>query len=182
MVQQWSTKEHVNVKSQPGLPLNVTGPLGCHFRLAAAEGAQIGLPEFDIGTVPASGGSARLSKCVGRDRALDMILRANKISGPEAHRIGLVHEVWPLAELKEQAVKLAHELAAQPALSVRGMLDVIVGSEDKTLQELIEAERVAVNRCRDSADSQEGSAAFLEKKETGVQSGRLTKHVASVHR
>ena len=65
-------------------------PLGCHFRLAAAEGAQIGLPEMDLGTVPAWGGSARLSKCVGRNHALDMILRAKKISGPRisAHRPG----------------------------------------------------------------------------------------------
>lgn len=139
-------------------------PLGCHFRLAAAEGAQIGLPELDLGAVPAWGGSARLSKCVGRDHALDMILRAKKITGPEALRIGLVHEVWPLAELKEQAVKLAHELAAQPALSVRGMLDVIVGSEDRTLDELIAAERRAIEQCRGSADSKEGIAAFLEKR------------------
>ena len=139
-------------------------PLGCHFRFAASEGAQIGLPEMDLGSVPAWGGSARLSKCVGRDHALDMILRGKKISGPEALRIGLVHEVWPLYELKEQAVKLAHELAAQPVLAVRGMLNVIVGSEDKTLEELIQAEREAGESCRDSADSREGIAAFLEKR------------------
>ncbi len=139
-------------------------PLGCHFRLAAAEGAQIGLPELDLGTVPAWGGSARLSKCVGRDHALDMILRGKKISGPEALRIGLVNEVWPLSQLKEQALKLAHELAAQPAASVRGMLEVIVGSEERTLDELIQAERKAVNDCRDAADSREGIAAFLEKR------------------
>ena len=75
-------------------------PLGCHFRLAAKENAQIGLPEMDLGAVPAWGGSARLSRCVGSHHALDMILRAKKISGPEAYRIGLVHEVWPVQELK----------------------------------------------------------------------------------
>jgi enoyl-CoA hydratase len=53
-------------------------PLGCHFRLAATEKAQIGLPELDLGAVPAWGGSARLAKCVGEDHALDMILRAKK--------------------------------------------------------------------------------------------------------
>ena len=74
-------------------------PLACHFRLAAAEGARIGLPELDLGTVPAWGGSARLTRCVGRNHALDMILRAKKISGPEALRIGLVNEVWPIDEL-----------------------------------------------------------------------------------
>ena len=139
-------------------------PLGCHFRLAADQGAQIGLPEMDLGSVPAWGGSARLSKCVGRDHALDMILRGKKISGPEALRIGLVHEVWPLSELKDQAVKLAHELAAQPALAVRGVMEVVVGSEDKTLEELLQAERRAVNKTFGSPDLQEGMMAFLEKR------------------
>ena len=67
-------------------------PLGCHFRLAAAQGAQIGLPEMDLGSVPAWGGSARLSQCVGKAHALDMILRGKKISGPEALRIGLARQ------------------------------------------------------------------------------------------
>lgn len=139
-------------------------PLGCHFRFAAAEGAQIGLPELDLGAVPAWGGSARLSKCVGRDHALDMILRAKKISGPEALRIGLVHEVWPLAELKERAMALALELASMPAQAVRSMLEVIVGSETKTLDELLAAEREAIRQTRGTADAKEGMAAFLEKR------------------
>ena len=139
-------------------------PLGCHFRLAAAEDAQIGLPEMDLGAVPAWGGSARLSKCVGRDHALDMILRAKKISGPEALRIGLVHEVWPMEELKDRAVALARELAAQPAQAVRSMLQVIVGSEDRSLDELLQLEREAVVANRGTADSKEGMMAFLEKR------------------
>ena len=139
-------------------------PLGCHFRLAATEGAQIGLPEMDLGTVPAWGGSARLSKCVGRDQALDMILRGKKISGPEALRIGLVHEVWPLEELKERAIELAQELAAQPALAVRGVLEVVVGSEDRALEELLQAERAAVYKTFGTPDQQEGMMAFLEKR------------------
>ena len=86
-------------------------PLGCHFRLAAQDNAQIGLPELDLGAVPAWGGSARLTKCVGEHHALDMILRAKKISGPEAFRIGLVHEVWPIEQLKEKALELAQTLS-----------------------------------------------------------------------
>ena len=139
-------------------------PLGCHFRLAADEGAQIGLPEMDLGTVPAWGGSARLSKCVGRNQALDMILRGKKVSGPEALRIGLVHEVWPLAELKDRALALAQELAAQPALAVRGILEVIVGSDDKDMDELLQAERKAVMQTMGTADQKEGMMAFLEKR------------------
>lgn len=139
-------------------------PLGCHFRLAAQEGAQIGLPELDLGAVPAWGGSARLTKCVGEHHALDMILRAKKISGPEAYRIGLVHEVWQLAELKPAAIALAHELAAMPARAVRSMLKVVVGGRERSLDELISAERAAVLENRGSADSREGMQAFLEKR------------------
>lgn len=140
-------------------------PLGCHFRLAAEEGAQIGLPEMDLGAVPAWGGSARLSKCVGSHHALDLILRAKKISGPEAYRIGLVHETWPLNQLKDRAISLAHELAKQPAGAVRSMMSVIVGSENRSLDELLAAERSAVNANRGTPDSQEGMMAFLEKRE-----------------
>lgn len=140
-------------------------PLGCHFRLAAEENAQIGLPEMDLGSVPAWGGSARLSKCVGNHYALDMILRAKKITGPEAYRIGLVHEVWPLGELKTRAIALAHELAKQPAGAVRSMLNVIVGAEDKSLDELLTAERAAVNANRGTADSKEGMLSFMQKRD-----------------
>ena len=140
-------------------------PLGCHFRLAADENAQIGLPEMELGAVPAWGGSARLSKCVGTHHALDLILRAKKITGPEAYRIGLVHEVWPLSDLKARAIALAHELANQPAGAVQSMLNVIVGSEDRSLEELLAAERLAVIANRNTADSREGMASFLEKRE-----------------
>ncbi len=139
-------------------------PLGCHFRLAAQDGAQIGLPEMDLGTVPAWGGSARLARCVGRDHALDMILRAKKISGPEALRIGLVQEVWPNDELQARARDLAHELAAQPSGAVAGVLDAIVGSGALSLEEGIAAERRAVVATFGTKENQEGIRAFLEKR------------------
>ncbi len=139
-------------------------PLACHFRLAAAEGARIGLPELDLGTVPAWGGSARLTRCVGRDHALDMILRARKISGPEALRIGLVHEVWPLDELFRRARDLAQELAAKPALAVAGVLRCVVGAGEKSLAEAIAEERRAVLSTLGTPDQREGIQAFLEKR------------------
>jgi enoyl-CoA hydratase/carnithine racemase len=139
-------------------------PLACHFRLAAAEGAKIGLPELDLGTVPAWGGSARLTRCVGRDHALDMILRAKKISGPEALRIGLVNEVWPLSELFERAHALASELAEMPAAAVAEVLRCIVDAGEKTLAEGIAEERRAVLATMGTPDQREGIQAFLEKR------------------
>jgi len=139
-------------------------PLACHFRLAATEGAQIGLPELDLGTVPAWGGSARLTRCVGRNYALDMILRAKKVSGPEAHRMGLVHEVWPIDELFDRGQALADELAAMPRVAVATMLRCIVGAETKTLEESLADERAAVHETFGTSDQREGMMAFLEKR------------------
>ena len=139
-------------------------PLACHFRLAAEEGAKIGLPEMDLGAVPAWGGSARLTRLVGRGHALDMILRAKKIGGPEAHRIGLVQEVHPLAELKSAAHALALELAAMSPLAVAGVLRAVVGAGEAPLAEGLAAEREAVRRCAGSRDQAEGMRAFIEKR------------------
>jgi len=139
-------------------------PLACHFRLAATEGARIGLPELDLGTVPAWGGTARLTRTVGRAHALDMILRAKKIDGPTAQAIGLVHELHPVAELKTRAIQLAEELAAQPPIAVAGVLRAVVGAEHLPLDEALLVERDAVRRCNNSADQIEGMKAFLEKR------------------
>ena len=140
-------------------------PLACHFRIAAAQGAKIGLPEMDLGTVPAWGGSARLPRVVGRDTAIDMILRGRVIDADEALRIGLVSETCPIGDLKKRAQELGDELAKQPRLAVKGMLDTLVGFETKTLQQSIEAERAAVHLTQGTADAREGMLAFLEKRE-----------------
>lgn len=139
-------------------------PLACHFRLAAAEGAKIGLPELDLGTVPAWGGTARLTRTVGRARALDMILRRKMIDGPTALVIGLVHEVHPLADLKRRALELAEEFAELPPLAVAGVMRAVVGAEHLPLEAALRVERDAFRRCAGSADQAEGIAAFLEKR------------------
>ena len=139
-------------------------PLACHFRLAAQEDTQIGLPELDIGTVPAWGGTARLTRCVGRDQALDIILRAKKISGPRALEIGLVQEVWPNAVLQEKALALAHELAAMPPYSVAGVLQCVVGAERASLDDALAVERRAVHKAASGKHQMEGMMAFLEKR------------------
>jgi enoyl-CoA hydratase len=93
-----------------------------------------------------------------------MILRAKKISGPEALRIGLVNEVWPIAELFQRAQELAFELASMPALAVREMLRCIVGAAEKSLAESIADERRAVRATMGTPDQREGIQAFLQKR------------------
>ena len=144
-------------------------PLACHFRLAASLGAKIGLPELDLGTVPAWGGTARLTRTVGRANALDMILRAKKIDGPTALAMGLVHELHPISDLKERALELAEELATQPPIAVAGALRAINGAEHLPLEDALRLERDAVRRCAASADQAEGMAAFIEKRRPQFQ-------------
>lgn len=139
-------------------------PLACHFRLAARDGARIGLPELHLGSVPAWGGSARLTRRVGRDRAVDMILRAKTLSGPAALDAGLVNEVWPNAELKRRAVLVAEELAAMPRVAVATMLRCLVTSDEKTLAESLRDERAAFHATLGTPDMAEGLAAFVEKR------------------
>lgn len=146
-------------------------PLACHFRLAAREGAKIGLPEMDLGTIPAWGGSARLTQCVGRDHALDMILRAKKIDGPEALRIGLVNEVWPNDELLERAQNLARELAQMPALAVAEVLRAVVGAGSEAVAHGIASERKGVEATMGTKDQIEGMRAFLEKRKPVFNQG-----------
>ena len=131
-------------------------PLACHFRLAAGEGASIGLPELHLGSVPAWGGSARLVRRIGRDRAVEMILRARTVSGPEALDLGLVTEVWPNTELKQRAVDLATELAALPRIAMAQMLRCLVTSEGKSLQESLADERAAFHATLGTRDMTEG--------------------------
>jgi len=139
-------------------------PLACHFRFAADQDAKIGLPELDLGSVPAWGGTARLTRCVGRDAALDLILRAKKIDGNEALRLGLVHEVHPLGDLKAAASALAHDLAAMPPMAVAGVLDCVVGAGELPLDEALDRERDAVRACSGTKDQAEGMLAFMEKR------------------
>lgn len=135
-------------------------PLACHFRLAAADDARIGLPELELGTVPAWGGSARLTRLVGRALALDIILRARKLTGPEALAIGLVHEVWPNGELQQRAI----ELAAMPPLAVAGMLRATLTAEESGLDAGVADERLAVHETMGSRHQMEGMMAFLQKR------------------
>ncbi len=139
-------------------------PLGCHFRLAAEKGTQIGLPELDLGSIPAWGGTARLTRCVGRDAALDIILRAKKISAQEAFRIGLVHEVHPNDMLQQKAFELAEHLANMPAKAVKWVLKCVVHAESVTLPEALAIERQGVNATFGTPDQIEGMKAFIEKR------------------
>ena len=137
--------------------------LSCHFRIAA-EGARIGLPEIELGIVPAWGGTQRLTRTVGRAHALDMMLCARKIGAEEAYRIGLVHQVCTPDELLDRAHALAAELAEKPPLAVAGVLEAVIKGGELSLEEGLVLEYQAMERTSGSKDTIEGVRAFFEKR------------------
>ncbi|MFQ5512986.1 MAG: enoyl-CoA hydratase/isomerase family protein [Myxococcota bacterium] len=137
--------------------------LAAHFRIAA-RGARLGLPEIELGIVPAWGGTQRLTRTVGRAHALDLMLRARLIEAEEAQRIGLVHDVCSLAELEARARELARELASKPPLAVAGILAAVIGGEFRPLPEGLALEREAITQTSASRDAREGLRSFFEKR------------------
>ncbi len=142
--------------------------LACHFRIAAT-GARIGLPEIELGIVPAWGGTQRLTRAVGRMHALDIILRAKKIGAEEAYRIGLVNEVCSPEELLDRAHALAEELAEKPPIAVAGILKAVLDGGALPLKEGLALEYKAVEATSGTEDATEGVMAFLEKRKPVFQ-------------
>ena len=137
--------------------------LGCHFRIAA-RGSKIGLPEVELGVVPAWGGTQRLVRTIGRARALDIMLRAKKLDADEALAAGIVTEVCEPEELNARASALAAELAAKAPIAVAGILEAVVLGGPKSLEEGLGHEYAALERTISSEDMQEGVMAFLQKR------------------
>jgi enoyl-CoA hydratase len=137
--------------------------LACHFRIAA-EGARIGLPEIELGIVPAWGGTQRLTRTVGRAHALDLMLRARLIGAEEAYRIGLVNEVCRPADLLDRAHALAGELAEKPPIAVAGILKAVIEGGALPLEDGLALEFAAVERTSGTEDAGEGISAFFEKR------------------
>ena len=137
--------------------------LACHFRIAA-RGAKIGLPEVELGVVPAWGGTQRLTRAVGRARALELMLLAKKLSADEAFEAGLLTAVCEPGELDTQVSALAAELASKAPLAVAGILDAVVQGGPKSLEEGLAHEYAALERVIRSEDLQEGVLAFFQKR------------------
>lgn len=137
--------------------------LACHFRIAA-ETARLGLPEIELGIVPAWGGTQRLARTVGRAHALDLMLRARKIDAAEALRIGLLSEVCHAAALQDRAHELARELGQKAPVAMAGILKAVIRGAEGTLEEGLALEFEAVEAAGRTEDAREGVMAFLEKR------------------
>lgn len=137
--------------------------LACDLRLAS-ENATFGLPEVTRGIVPGAGGTQRLPRLIGPERALDLILTGRRIDAREAERLGLVTRVVPLADLRDEALSLAQSIAENAPLAVRAAKAAVWHGLDLPLEEGLRLEQLLAEPVRQSEDAQEGPRAFLEKR------------------
>ena len=136
----------------------------CHIRLAA-EGARLGQPEVNLGIIPGFGGTQRLSRLVGRSKALELILTGDLLSASEARALGLISQVSPPEELLRAAQGLARKIASKGQLAVRAALRAVTQGAELTLQEGLRQEAQLFADLCDSDDKREGVQAFLEKRQ-----------------
>ena len=136
----------------------------CDF-IIAADTAKFGQPEITIGTIPGSGGTQRLTRFVGKSKAMDMNLTGRFMDAEEAERSGLVSRVVPAKKLMEEAMAAAHKISEKSQIAVLAIKDAVNRSYETTLGEGLLYERRVFHALFATEDQKEGMQAFLEKRE-----------------
>jgi enoyl-CoA hydratase len=137
--------------------------MACTLRLAS-ENAKLGQPEVKLGIIPGYGGTQRLPRLVGKGIAMQMVLAGEMISAQEAHRIGLVNEIVPAAELIPRAESIAAKIMANAPLAVQYAMEAVNKGMEMTLAEGLYLEAVLFGITCATEDKAEGTKAFLEKR------------------
>jgi enoyl-CoA hydratase/carnithine racemase len=135
--------------------------LSADFRVAG-EGARLGQPEIGLGIIPGAGGTQRLPRLVGPARAKDLIFTGRAVKAAEAHRIGLVDQVVPDAEVYQAAVDMVKRYADGPALALRAAKQAIDAGLGVDLATGLELERVQFAALFGTEDQRAGMRSFLE--------------------
>ncbi|MBZ0327750.1 MAG: enoyl-CoA hydratase/isomerase family protein [Altibacter sp.] len=136
--------------------------MAAHFRIAS-DNAKMGLPEVSLGVIPGYGGTQRLPQLVGKGRAMEMIMTAGMIDASTALQYGLVNYVTPQPELLELANKLADKISRNSSVAIAAAIAAInAGYEDG--ENGFDEEITQFGKCFGTADFQEGTQAFLEKR------------------
>ncbi|NNL75444.1 MAG: enoyl-CoA hydratase, partial [Desulfobacterales bacterium] len=140
--------------------------MSCHFRIMVDDPkATIGLTELNLGIIPGWGGTQRLTRIVGKARALDMILFSKRIDAREAYSIGLINQISTKDRLMDDAIAFAEVLARRPPLAVGAVLNAISTLEYEGMEAGLKAEKEGSAIVGKSKDCVEGFTAFLEKRE-----------------
>ncbi|MFC4595695.1 enoyl-CoA hydratase-related protein [Sphingobium tyrosinilyticum] len=139
--------------------------------IIAADTAKFGQPEIKLGVAPGMGGSQRLTRAIGKAKAMDMCLTGRMMDAAEAERASLVSRVVPAADLLEEALKTAAQIAAMPPMAAMVNKEAVNLAFETNLSQSILIERRLFQILTATEDKKEGMAAFVEKRQ-GVWKGR----------
>ncbi|HTP13454.1 MAG TPA: enoyl-CoA hydratase-related protein [Bacteroidota bacterium] len=142
---------------------------GCELAMTcdmiiASETARFGQPEINLGVMPGAGGTQRLTRAVGKAKAMEMVLTGKPITAEEALRWGLVNKVVPVEYYLQEAKDLAREVAGKPPVAVRLAKEAVLKSFDTSIEGGLEYERRNFYLLFSSDDQKEGMKAFVEKR------------------
>ena len=137
--------------------------------ILAADTAKFGQPEINLGIIPGAGGTQRLTRAVGKSKAMEMILTGRMMDAAEAERAGLVARIVPAAELLAEALKTAEKIASLSRPVVAMAKDAVNRAFETTLTEGVRFERRVFQSCFALEDRAEGMAAFAEKRKAAFR-------------
>jgi enoyl-CoA hydratase len=132
--------------------------------IIAADNAKFGQPEINLGVGPGAGGTQRLTRAVGKAKAMDLCLTGRMMDAAEAERSGLVARVVPLAELMTEAMKCAQKIASASLAAAMMIKEGVNAAFETTLAQGIHLERRLFHAMFATEDQKEGMAAFVEKR------------------
>jgi len=136
----------------------------CADIIIAGEGAKLGLPEVKVGILPGGGGTQKLARLVGRQRAMLLIMTGRMFSAAEALSMGVVSEVAPTGQALPRAIEIAREIAAMPPISIMQIKEIINAGVNAPLDTALMLERKAFQLQFATRDQKEGMRAFMEKR------------------
>lgn len=132
--------------------------------MIASESARFGQPEINLGIIPGSGGTQRLTRVVGKSLAMEMVLNARMLNADEALRLGLVSKVVPVETYLDHALELAKQLAARAPIATQAAKKSVNAAFELGLSKALELERQQFAALFNTADQKEGMNAFLERR------------------
>lgn len=135
----------------------------CDLRIVG-DRAQLGVPEIKLGLIPGAGGTQRLPRLIGPDRAAELMLTGRQMGAVEAAQVGLATQVVAAGTALKTALGIAHAAAATSAPALRATLRCVDAAEDRSLQDGLAFERDEINRLFADGEGQEGIAAFVERR------------------
>jgi len=171
VIDQFSTWDQIRKTKKPIIAAVSGFALGGGCELAmmcdmiiASESAKFGQPEIKLGTIPGAGGTQRLTKAVGKSKAMELVLSGRFLSAEEAYFYGLVSKIVPVEMYLQEALTLAGEIAAMSPIAIQLAKEAVNRSFETQLDEGLAFERKNFYLTFATADQKEGMSAFIEKR------------------